>query len=222
MRGHVLKKLVKCRVCKKKISINADNCPSCGEPVDKEYYVAESKKGNNIIVAFGVIFGLYYFATMAIDRENRKIKNTPEYKLEEKNRKIKESEELYLKIKKIPASYIYLNMNGYNKLTKLNPENNVFQNKLKEYRNKVSNMEMEIGAPSKMVNMDGVPVEIAIYWNHHLKDPSSLDDEKCSNVGYSSKGWMYECTYRAKNSFGALVLGSNTYAIKKDVVTRTR
>jgi len=186
--------LVKCTACKKKVSINAESCPHCGEPVDKEKHLKEKKDGNIFGAIIIIVFLVFVFTG--------------------KSKEEKDAERLAAlqeKVVKIPASDIYRNMETYKEMTDLNPENKKYKKKYNYYKKKVDEVERKIGKNPGY----GVPFLVRMMWEKNLNDPSSLSDEECKHLGHTKEGWVYKCSYRANNMLGGKIKKTETYLINK-------
>ena len=66
----------------------------------------------------------------------------------------------------------------------------------------------------------GVPPAVQEYWDKTLKDPASLEEERCGPIHAGNNGWVTVCRYRVKSSSGGLELRQDTYIIKNGVVVK--
>ena len=71
---------------------------------------------------------------------------------------------------------------------------------------RIKTLEAKFGKKPSVRHSTGVPHLVREYWNKTLKNPSSLEELRCSPVRPGSNGWITVCDYRAKNSSGILVL----------------
>jgi hypothetical protein len=63
--------------------------------------------------------------------------------------------------------------------------------------------------------VDGEVVAVKMYLSETLKDPDSYQHDKCSPVRAEGPYWVVDCTYRAKNSFGAVMREARRFFIQK-------
>lgn len=61
------------------------------------------------------------------------------------------------------------------------------------------------------------PCAVGMYLAKTLNDPNSFQSEGC-DVGISGESWVANCTFRARNAFGALVQQTWRFTIKNDQV----
>jgi hypothetical protein len=62
---------------------------------------------------------------------------------------------------------------------------------------------------------DGEVLAVKYYLAENLNDPDSYQHDKCTPVRADGAFWVTECSYRAKNGFGALILQRQRFYIQK-------
>ncbi len=132
-------------------------------------------------------------------------------------------------LKTIPLKQVSLNYELYNQLVEMNPTNKKFIDKRDKYKKKLDAIEAKeaitkafYGNKPIQSGWDGSYSEVEQYLNRVMKDPSSLDIDQCTGVYKTGIGWAVHCSYRGKNSFGALVLNSNWFIIRNNRVIATK
>lgn len=135
------------------------------------------------------------------------------------------------KLKQIPTksySDIQMNYMMYDELVELNPSNVNYKNKMNFYKQKMDEIEAKeaaekifYGKKPIQSGWDGSYSEVKNYLSYAMKDPDSLDIRECSSVyKIDNVGWAVHCSYRGKNSFGAVVLNSNWFIIRNNRVVK--
>lgn len=74
-------------------------------------------------------------------------------------------------------------------------------------------------APSPM--LFGGYVEIDRYLRARAHDPDSIAYDSCTNPREAPDAWVVECSYRARNAFGALVRTQTVFLIRHGQVVET-
>lgn len=64
--------------------------------------------------------------------------------------------------------------------------------------------------------------EVEIYLSRVLNDPGSYEHQTCSDVVGTGNFWVVECSYRARNRFGAMVLDAQRFFIRHGQVVRAK
>jgi hypothetical protein len=66
------------------------------------------------------------------------------------------------------------------------------------------------------------PCPVEMYLARSLKDPSSYQGvgKRACDVSAGDKAWLVDCTYRAKNSFGALVVHTQRFHVLNGAVVK--
>ena len=124
---------------------------------------------------------------------------------------------LYGKTKKLPASDLTGNIEGYTKLLTYSPENPTYKKKLAHYQNQLNAWKKKIapfGPKPKASAWDGHYYAVEHYLDRTLKDPESLEWEGCTECYTNETGWLVGCEYRAKNSFGGYVREARWFTIR--------
>lgn len=138
----------------------------------------------------------------------------------------KRTKEILSQLKKIPASQLEKNYNLYKELHKMHPKNSTYDQKMKHYANKITEIEAKetaerlfYGEKPIQSAWDGSYSVVERYLKRVMNDPSSLDIDSCTPV-YKVKniGWVVGCRYRGKNVFGGVVLNQNWFIIRKNQV----
>lgn len=81
-------------------------------------------------------------------------------------------------------------------------------------------IEARIGpAPSPML-FGGGYVEIDRYLRARAHDPDSIAYDACTEPREAPDGWVVQCSYRARNAFGALVLSQSLFIIRHGQVSQ--
>lgn len=96
-------------------------------------------------------------------------------------------------------------------------QNNQRAQQLASEAAKLKELEEKFGPKPYGRHSTGVPSSIYDYWSKTLKDPGSLEEERCGPIRASEKGWRTVCRYRVKGSSGSLELRQDTFIIKDGV-----
>ncbi|XXJ19983.1 hypothetical protein ACR42D_10640 [Desulfovibrio caledoniensis] len=134
-----------------------------------------------------------------------------------------QADEDYLWVKKLPASKIEANYNGYKALVALAPDNALYKQKMEHYGKMVRKRMAFIstlGPKPTASAWDGHYYEVERYLKSRLKDPGSLEWNGCTEVYTNNLGWLVGCQYRAKNSFGGYVIEQYWFTIKNGRVVK--
>ena len=131
------------------------------------------------------------------------------------------------KLKKVPASELKLNYDLYKELVKLDSDNKKYNKKVKYYKDKIEKLKIKkelekafYGKAPIPSAWDGSYSEVKYYLKSVMHDPSSLAIEQCSGVYKVDKGWAVLCSFRGKNSFGAMVLNRKWFIIRENRVVQ--
>ena len=82
---------------------------------------------------------------------------------------------------------------------------------------KLKELEAKFGPKPYGKYSTGVPSSVYEYWNKTLKNPDSLDEERCGAINAGVNGWTTTCRYRVKNRSGNLELRQDTFVIKDGI-----
>ncbi len=133
--------LINCPECKKKVSEKAATCPSCGYAIAaniqevRKKEKAEAKSAlSGCLIFIIMIVGVVYWMMPSAEEPQAKVQE--KIKVQEKV-KLTAEQILYNKVKKIPAKQIAANRDGYEKLVKMNPNNDFYKKKYEHYNNLV-------------------------------------------------------------------------------------
>ena len=147
-----------------------------------------------------------------------------------KKSEIVEADLIINKLKSIPTKKTKLNYQYYKRLVELKPSISRYKKKMDYYNNILIDKEAKevakkifYGDKPTASGWDGSYFEVKNYLKRVMKDPSSLDIVSCSNVyKIDNIGWAVNCSYRGKNSFGALTLNSNWFIIRRNIVVSVK
>ncbi len=133
--------LVKCVECKKEISSSVKVCPYCGKKDPtvgvKEYFIG-------FIILVLIILFIPQFCSDSNNKNIDSAKSSSNTISSEPSNETSEKEIiLYGKVKKIPASEIYKNRDGYKQLLELNPSNELYKRKISHYNKLIQNQKAE-------------------------------------------------------------------------------
>mgnify|MGYP000212043689 CR=1 FL=1 len=130
-------------------------------------------------------------------------------------------------LKTIPASKIEENLKLYKQLEAIKPANTKYKNKVSYYQKKVdaekairADRIAKFGKQPVKDSWNGGYREVEKYLKFSAHDPDSIEFDNCSSVYHITTGWLVRCTYRGKNTFGALVRNTNWFTIKHGAVIK--
>ena len=142
------------------------------------------------------------------------------------------TEKIVAQLKTIPAAQIHRNQALYARLVALNPDEQVYQDKLDHYTAKVDQEKArqeaeeaqrrkayqervaQFGKPPRQSGWDGSYLAVSEYLRYVANDPDSIEFIGCTEVNYHSDGWLVGCNYRGRNGFGGLIRQSNWFTIR--------
>jgi hypothetical protein len=89
------------------------------------------------------------------------------------------------------------------------------ERKKREAADREATAQAELRGPKPLVSgWDGSVLAVERYLRPRLKDPDSLDMANCTQPVIEGAYWVTACAYRARNSFGALVLEGGKFYIQ--------
>ena len=132
-------------------------------------------------------------------------------------------------LKTVPASDTSSRFQMYKRLVEMNPENKEYQKVLDALTVKQQEQAVQAeiaktallaryGKAPLQTDISGSSIAVKNYLKERLNDPGSLDMVGCTRAELTKGGWQLDCTYRAKNAFGALVKESHTFWLQNDRV----
>lgn len=190
-------KLKKCKDCGTQVSKKASTCPSCGSPLKRK----SIGLGGLIVilVAVGVWVNVFE-STQTAPSKSAAAKALPTTKAAKQSLETK----LLAELKTIPAEKLNSNQERYQKLNKMFPSNEKYKNKLAHYTAKIARKEK---IERQFSAWSGSHKALENYIRKNLKDPDSYDHVE---TRYGDKGdhILIQTTYRAKNSFNAVITES--------------
>lgn len=138
--------------------------------------------------------------------------------------------------KEVPARATSKNVSIYSELADLDPENQVYEEKLAHYsriqeQERVAAEQKRAAEREKVARMGPKPVpsawdgsypEVTRYLKAVARDPKSVKIDGCTNVARLDKeeAWLVGCEWRARNGFGGMNRESNWFVIKQERVVR--
>ncbi len=138
-----------------------------------------------------------------------------------------EIEQLVAELKTVPASELQKNKNLYQKLLKLDPNNQKYQQKLSHYSQKILEKHekeqkqlMKFGLPPEPSAWDGSYTAIKEYLRTVANDPDSIKIYASTEVYTSEDGWLVGCDYGGKNAYGGMVRQSKWFVIVHNQVVQ--
>lgn len=142
-------------------------------------------------------------------------------------RKRAEEMEIVAQLKKIPADQTERNLELYEKLTRLAPENKKYRSKQEHYQGIIDKQKKEsqdriakYGEPPVQSPWDGSYRPVETYLEKTMHNPDSLKMDGCTKVYHTKSGWLVGCQFRGSNAFGAIVRNARWFTIIHDVVIK--
>ena len=248
--------LESCPTCGHQTSENADRCPSCGEPLGagwvdevrerRRQEVEEAKrakleatrarkklKRKRRLVGIIVIAGLFTFVVGPQLYESYRLRNLKEIDPVAYRHKV---EELEAQVAKVPATDFDGNIRLYRQLRDLDPENNLYAEKIKHYQQKKAAAEKAAEEAEKAAKAKKIAAEAAAkvaaeaarkrkgfhclsawdgshrgvkkYVEERMRDPDSFEhiETRVTPVDENGRHTLV-MKYRARNGFGGMTVG---------------
>lgn len=130
-------------------------------------------------------------------------------------------------LKALPAAMTKENLDRYQELLRIDPNNEKYKNKVAYYQKKIDAKKTEaaarvsrLGEKPTLSYLDGSYLEVKKYLNKVAHDPDSIEFENCSKIYYMENGWLVRCTFRGKNSLGAMVSNTHWFRIRHGSVVQ--
>lgn len=130
-------------------------------------------------------------------------------------------------LKTLPASQKSENLKLYKDLLTIKPESKKYKTKIAYYQGKIDADKAEAVTRTRKFgnkpegNFSGGYFVIDKHLKNLAHDPDSINANDCSDVYYNNSGWLVNCTYRGKNTFGALTKNTRWFTINHGKVIKT-
>ncbi|MCP5381357.1 MAG: zinc ribbon domain-containing protein [Kordiimonadaceae bacterium] len=224
--------LENCPTCKNPTSENSTACPKCGEPLEKgwvqkvreekaaaEAIALQQKKSKDrvrhikwFILSFLVwayMWGPNTYLRM-FEPEQYAQKMAQEAANREDDRLLK-IQELEAEVKLVPESSYSENIYLYSQLSRLDPENNNYQEKLKYYENARDAAEVALEAERRkngyycVEGMGGPNMDVYSTVKANLREPDSFEHVKTEMWPDEETGLLIlHMRYKGRNGFGGV------------------
>lgn len=191
-------KLKRCKDCGSEVSKKAEKCPQCGAPLKRK------PLGCGALILILMVIGIWVSVY-----DNNFGSKSPAGKAAIEAQSIPSSLEgkkaletrLLAELKTIPVKEFDKNLERYKKLIRMFPDNVKYQQKVKYYSDKVDRRKL---IERQFSSWNGSHKTLEDYIRKNLKNPDSYDHVETL---YVDKGdhILLETTYRATNSFNAIV-----------------
>lgn len=137
-------------------------------------------------------------------------------------------QKLLSEVARIPAANAKANLDYYEQLLELKPNNRSYAQKRDIYKAKWNDLQAKEAAerllfgnvPQKSA-WDGSYPEVKQYLRQTAHDPESIEFVGCTKVFKNENGWLVGCQYRGNNAFGAKILAANWFRIQRGRVVET-
>lgn len=192
-----MSKLVKCKECGNEVSKKADACPKCG-----------AKRRKTSRVTWLVLILLVLIVVAGVSAPPPVQKTAAEIEATKKERVAT----LLSELKNIPASEFSENLTRYKELQALDPSNEKYSKKIAFYEVKEARKQR---VESQFSPWNGSHRSLERLIKESMKDPDSYEHAR---TRFSDNGdhLVVATSYRGKNSFGAVVIGSMTAKVDLD------
>ncbi|WP_432738346.1 hypothetical protein [Maridesulfovibrio sp. FT414] len=145
----------------------------------------------------------YYAELAALEPENSRYRK--ELKGYDRKLRKKLERKLYAQAQALPVDDIKANMEIYEELMQLNPDEQLYKSKYERYKGKYDEFmkELEKFGPRPQLSDDGNSyAEVEKYLKGNSMFPETLQMESATDCYYTDAGWLVGCTYSEKNELG--------------------